>query len=355
MNSKIKILVGILVVGIVLLSGCVEKPPVTTTTTIQATTITSPVTTTTTIPEKEISKQEALEIANQFLQSECDTTFDEIETYRGRFVDFYIDHIFGGGGPRHIIIPILERIYNQCPELEKYSNFWVAEKNVSGENIIVVVGKNGEFICGFGAWGTNLREICRKGRVTITTDKTEYEQGEMVKITVRNDLVESIWYREWDTKCSGTSFSIGKKRDNGYSFYPLGLAECAMDEVELKPKATRIYALNLNEWKKTKFPHTDIDTGVYKWRFIYILKNGDKESKTIYSNEFTIKEKHFDTIPPQPSIPCNNKTVDEYLMRGEYVTALGCLRKAREHYLEIGDVVGVSRCDELISKINEKL
>jgi len=127
--------------------------------------------------------------------------------------------------------------------------------------------------------------------VTITTDKTEYEQGETVEIIVRNNLVESIWYREWDTKCSGTSFSIGKKRDNEYSFYPLGLAECAMDEVELKPKATRIYALNLNEWKKTKFPHTDIDTGVYKWRFIYILKNGDKESKTIYSNEFTIKEK----------------------------------------------------------------
>lgn len=127
--------------------------------------------------------------------------------------------------------------------------------------------------------------------VTITTDKTEYGQGEIVKITVKNNLVESIWYREWDTKCSGTSFSIGKKRDNEYSFYPLGLAECAMGEVELKPKATRIYALNLNEWKKTKFPHTDIDTGVYKWRFIYILKNGDKGSKTIHSNEFTIKEK----------------------------------------------------------------
>jgi len=173
-----------------------------------------------------------------------------------------------------------------------------------------------KFTCGCGA--INKNEIChdegitydcvdhevkcKEGRciigkgillkgVTLTTDKTEYEQGETVEITVRNNLVESIWYREWDTKCSGTSFSIGKKRDNRYSFYPLGLAECAMDEVELKPKATRIYALNLNEWKKTKFPHTDIDTGVYKWRFIYILKNGDKESKTIYSNEFTIKEK----------------------------------------------------------------
>jgi len=126
---------------------------------------------------------------------------------------------------------------------------------------------------------TTCRDVIKQEQVTITTDKTEYEQGETVEITVRNNLVESIWYREWDTKCSGTSFSIGKKRDNRYSFYPLGLAECVMDEVELKPKATRIYALNLNEWKKTKFPHTDIDTGVYKWRFIYILKNGDKESK----------------------------------------------------------------------------
>ena len=125
--------------------------------------------------------------------------------------------------------------------------------------------------------------------VTITTDKTEYEQGDTVKIIVRNNLLESIWYREWDTECSGTSFSIGKKRDNEYSFYPLGLAECITDEVELKPKAARIYVLNLSEWNKTKFPHTNIDTGIYKWRFIYILKNGYNESKTIYSNEFVIK------------------------------------------------------------------
>lgn len=46
MNPKTKILIGLLVIGILLLSGCVEKPPVTTTTTVPATTITSPVTTT---------------------------------------------------------------------------------------------------------------------------------------------------------------------------------------------------------------------------------------------------------------------------------------------------------------------
>ena len=293
MNSKIKILVGILVVGIVLLSGCVEKPPVTTTTTIQATTITSSVTTTTTISEKEISKQEALEIANQFLQSECDTTFDEIETYRGRFVDFYIDHIFGGGGPRHIIVPILERIYNQCPELEKYSNFWVAEKNVSGENIIVVVGKNGEFICGFGAWGTNLKEICRKDRIIITTDKTEYEQGEIVKISVINRYSEEISLCNYPTLESPIFYV--EKFENGtwISVCCVGSCRCHSPCMARIKRCWKIQPNQMLEFKwcqeketcrNTQYISTQADSGKYRIKF-----NIGTSLKPIYSNEFTIK------------------------------------------------------------------
>jgi len=63
----LSVLIGILVIGIILIGGCIEKPPATTTS--STTTITPPTTTTstvssttTTIPEKEISEQEALKI-----------------------------------------------------------------------------------------------------------------------------------------------------------------------------------------------------------------------------------------------------------------------------------------------------
>jgi len=137
-----------------------------------------------------------------------------------------------------------------------------------------------------------------KEKVTIVTDKTEYEVGEIVKITVKNNFNDSIWYREWHTVCGGTAFSLGKKINDKFTFFSLGPAYCATDEIELRPKESRIYTINLEEWKEEfppkALPKEVVDlVGIYKWKFVYKTKNGNL--KTIYSNEFTIKEKTEET------------------------------------------------------------
>ena len=242
----------------------------------------------------ELSKEKALTVANLFLQLECDTTFDEIEIYRGRFVDFYIDRIFGGGEPRHIIVPILERTYDQCPELEKYRNFWVAEKNISGENIIVVVGKNGEFICGFGAWGTNLEEICGRREVIITTDKSEYENEEEINIIVKNNRDNKIFH--CGAGDSGWKWNLKKKENgswreiDGREIFP---SVWTPSLEELAPNETFSVVIKKEVIEKT------IGPGIYKigFKFFSTLDHSlkplqancwEREPNIVYSNEFTI-------------------------------------------------------------------
>jgi len=42
-------------------------------------------------------------------------------------------------------------------------------------------------------------------------------------------------------------------------------------------------------------------------------------------------------------------------MHGDYKKALECVKRARERYLEINDSLGISKCNILISEINEKI
>ena len=148
--------------------------------------------------------------------------------------------------------------------------------------------------------------------VTIATDKTEYAQGETVKITVRNSLSKSVWREE---ECDGFSFWGLQKLENSewkWLNFSLPYLEkekevcdfvlCERTEpIKFKSGFELSYdwRLSICKWpeKSIGVPKTEpkhIEEGTYRISFTYGLnKEGFNllEKKTIYSNEFTIKEK----------------------------------------------------------------
>ncbi len=178
-DLKVKILIGILVVVggivlIVLLNKCVEKPPVTTTTTISG---------------KEISKQEALEIANQLLQSECERNFTKVDEVKKVDWNSYQGMTLKG----------------VCPEIENYTEkkIWRIRGRVknlpkSFEEklylyIVGLVGIHGKFVCLFGRDLHKIRsleEICKPPKITKSwsLDDLPFLDKEDITEQLRNDL-----------------------------------------------------------------------------------------------------------------------------------------------------------------------
>ena len=174
MTTKTKILAGVLVMGIVLIGGWwiwnsyFEKISVNKTT-------------------SEISKEKALKLANQILEEECNLSFSQIE------------RISWTKGPE------VENLKREiCPTIDKYNKTEIWKSKISlNDNIeiIALVGIYGKFVCVYGldkgaAPGIiSIDKACGKTeKVTLSTDKTEYEQGEKIKVTIENNLNQNIWY-----------------------------------------------------------------------------------------------------------------------------------------------------------------
>lgn len=137
--------------------------------------------------------------------------------------------------------------------------------------------------------------------VTIATDKTEYEQGEVIKLTVKNNFDKSIWY--WaKNKCKtypAESAMRAVERSMGDIWLLYFPAQCPQESVkpiytELKPKELVIL----------EFKYKHFLTGSVRGEFLskykivmWFSKEEPKEeigsSPEIesYSNEFIIKEK----------------------------------------------------------------
>ena len=134
--------------------------------------------------------------------------------------------------------------------------------------------------------------------VTITTDKTEYEEEETVKIILRNNLSKSIWYLNGHKLCS----DINK----GYRIYQF-LAEewidvtppmdCpAIEEAglpifkELSSNDSVVFTWDLKILDKVK---GSIEAPPGKYKFLMFYKEDEKTEKLkeVYSNEFAIKER----------------------------------------------------------------
>jgi len=132
------------------------------------------------------------------------------------------------------------------------------------------------------------------GEVIITTDKAEYSQGEAVKITVENNISQSIFY-ERQIGC-GLSFWRLETNESG-KWQNKQLDEiCRWDIAgplitELKPGDRITNGWNLKN--KDRF----IGSGNYRISFNYGLdekyywERKDNGQKIIYSPEFAVREK----------------------------------------------------------------
>jgi len=144
--------------------------------------------------------------------------------------------------------------------------------------------------------------------VVVFTDKTEYEQGEKIKVTIENNLNQNIWY--YGTEEYAALYScledyhyalkvqkLAKSKgiwNDVKAHYNCCFMKCyvkAPELKELKPKE-KIFG----EWnQKVSNSKAGIDVklaehGKYRFVFIYYLSNNNYPNY-VYSNEFTIKEK----------------------------------------------------------------
>jgi hypothetical protein len=132
----------------------------------------------------------------------------------------------------------------------------------------------------------------KKQEVTLATDKTDYVEGETVKITVTNNLNQDIWY--WDNLGETVPLVGIQILQNGEW---KGLAKkdaCSCKEncthfsnglVDLKTKG-----IITDSWDtKTDCTGLIIEKGKYRALFTYYLDAVAMNKTEVYSEEFTIK------------------------------------------------------------------
>jgi len=155
-----------------------------------------------------------------------------------------------------------------------------------------------------------LENIKTKEEVIIFTDKTEYEQEENIKVIIENNLNQNIWY--YGVNGYATLYSCLNNHRYALKVQKLAkLKEDIWDDVEahhfccfarcyvktpelkeLKPKEKI-----LGEWDQTVY---DSEAGINgklaepgrnRFVFIYYLSNNTNQPNYAYSNEFIIKER----------------------------------------------------------------
>ncbi len=145
--------------------------------------------------------------------------------------------------------------------------------------------------------------------VVIVTDKSEYKEGEEIKLTVINNFDRTIYYRDWSKswkECGGSSFKLGRKENGSYKFFEIGLAKCLKPIVSLQPKSKAEYTLNPKELED--IPSAKLKEGIYKWGFTFGFEKDLKFAEKIYSNEFLVEAKEV-TITTDKTEYRENETI----------------------------------------------
>ncbi|MCD6550477.1 hypothetical protein J7K24_02955 [bacterium] len=148
--------------------------------------------------------------------------------------------------------------------------------------------------------GINLEK--KLNQVTITTDKTEYEQGEDIEMFIKNESNESIYLST--TECTGGGelnnltlerYSSGNWKNQEFMNYPKPkYFACFVKCIEIKEGEEFNISGNKLEYydynKKANFP---LIPGKYRFRIVTGKQcekdTGLKNTSVIYSNEFIIK------------------------------------------------------------------
>ena len=313
MNPKTKLLVGILVIGVILIGGwwIWENSP-----------------------QGKERKQE-IEFLKPRCCVECNNAFSNSPISVGTEGVDCTHFIEGGSTPEFFLSKECVRYFQEHPtkvaECQKYDCSKIPQKRGTGACEMAWMGayydaEKNKCIEATGSGCGNpfpfnsvseCERLCKKEisqkRVTITTDKTEYEQGATVEITVKNNLNQLIYLEN----CNPYSYEL--KEDNKWKTLLLRQCETSHLSEIIKPEEIKIISGII--------PPPSV-SGVYRWRFSYFIdcdKNcvegtiKYKESsnalvcnepvrvyppkvhvlepdfcsgkKTIYSNEFTIREK----------------------------------------------------------------
>jgi len=154
--------------------------------------------------------------------------------------------------------------------------------------------------------------------LVLSTGKSEYTQGDIIKISLRNELKNSIWY---SSGCRSSFWELQKLEQGEWKeiniFFPTtenGKQVCVpimcepMDPLELKPGEEVSYNWNSSEMCEWPFgaigvPKVElkpVTQGAYRVAVEYLtepLTNpGFRDAAVVYSNEFTIKEKTSETV-----------------------------------------------------------
>ncbi|MCK4729692.1 MAG: hypothetical protein KAT28_00085 [Candidatus Aenigmarchaeota archaeon] len=192
--------------------------------------------------------------------------------------------------------------------IKKVNNEWrVQIVNMNGKCYAAVDVKSGETNC---TKCDDVKLFPPFGEVTITTDKTEYEQGETVEITIMNSLDFPIIPqailpdKTKYIKFLGENYGIGfiERFEEGtwIGVEPIWrcgnscFVECNYKHL-FEPGEKRVFEWNqtilicdkVNRTEKVKV----VGAGKYRIGSAVWLGQDAEIYKTIYSNEFTIKEK----------------------------------------------------------------
>ena len=151
-------------------------------------------------------------------------------------------------------------------------------------------------------------------KITISTDKKEYKKGEIIKITVDNNLDKSILYRGGGDRFWGIEHFNGSewvnpafKKGGGFQLTGNEIGEkCGIKFFERSfPSELKLKANVSSQWNQKMCPFGSdptkpqivkfIESGKYRLTFSYGFKASKADpfkilnSKRIYSNDFTIK------------------------------------------------------------------
>lgn len=162
---------------------------------------------------------------------------------------------------------------------------------------------------GFLVWRSNKPNapliVPAKG-VTVTTDKKEYNQGENIKITMKNNLKETIFSHAG----SGTPvFAIDhiERRISNRNWETLSARrKGVMYDIDA-PREIKLGQSATFEWKPWLYKESSdelIQAGPGRYRLLLLYEDYLKtEWKSVYSNEFTIKEKK-EVVTPKDKKSC---------------------------------------------------
>ncbi len=161
-------------------------------------------------------------------------------------------------------------------------------------------------LVGLYLFGIEQSEQEQRKEVTIITDKTTYERGEKIKITIKNNIGKDIWYFK-EIGCGLSFWQLEKKIHELWKQMSWGKvcaweAEPPLTNLPIGGTDSYIWDQSLFGWNASSNHKTVfIEKGIYRFSFVYYWNCPDpyqsrKDVKCegwrkVYSNEFVSDEK----------------------------------------------------------------